>query len=327
MDNQPRLLETTHQAFSHGHQTWIDTCLQQILSAQLLLKMATVLGRVSDVEELKQETDRLTQVVNEQLWDDESAFYYDRRPNGDLSDVKTIGAYWALLADVVAQDRLARFIGHLQNPREFNRPHRVPSLSADHPEYDRSGGYWLGGVWPPTNYMVLRGLSQTGYDALAHEIAANHLANVVQVFERTGTVWENYAPESPSPGKPAKGDFVGWGGLSPISVLFEYVFGLRPDVPNSRLVWDVRLLEGHGIAQYPFGEVGLLDLDCAARSSYKEKPAIKAVSNIPLQLEVRWKDGRECMDLGPDDELVQAMPSKSQGKRGEVMVSNQSEIL
>jgi hypothetical protein len=54
--------------------------------------------------------------------------------------------------------------------------------------------------------MVLRGLTEVGRDALAHDIARNHLDNVVTVFEKTGTVHENYAPESAAPapvGRPA----------------------------------------------------------------------------------------------------------------------------
>ncbi len=76
------------------------------------------------------------------------------REGAGLSSVKTIGAYWALLAGVVPPERLARFVGHLDNEAEFKTPHRVPSLSRDHPHFSEYGHYWLGSVWPPTNYMV-----------------------------------------------------------------------------------------------------------------------------------------------------------------------------
>ena len=91
----------------------------------------------------------------------------------------------------------------------------MPSLSADHPEYDPGGGYWLGGVWPPTNYMILRGLGRAGYNDLAHEISREDLDNVVRVYKDTGTLWENYAPERAAQGNRAKDDFVGWSGLAP----------------------------------------------------------------------------------------------------------------
>ncbi len=48
--------------------------------------------------------------------------------DGLARTVKTIGAYWALLAEAVPKDRIDRFISHLENPQEFNTPHRVPAL-------------------------------------------------------------------------------------------------------------------------------------------------------------------------------------------------------
>jgi glycogen debranching enzyme len=189
-------------------------------------------------------------------------------------------------------------VAHLDDPRAFKRPHRVPSLAADQAGYDARGGYWRGSVWAPTNYMVLRGLTAVGRDALAHEIARNHLDNVVAVFERTGTLYENYAPESAAPGAPAKPDFVGWTGLPPIAVLLEYVFGLRPDAPARRLLWDVRLTDAHGVRRYPFGRDVSLDLRCDARRSPQDRPRIEAQATGPVDLEVRWAGGTETLTLG-----------------------------
>ena len=238
MDNQPRLPTGTPYAdpeHYHGRMTWVDTTLQQLLSARLLAEMGRALGADAEVADMREEAVRLGRFVNDHLWSDADRFYCDRFDDGTVSHVKSVGGYWALLAGVVPPARVAPFVAHLEDPRAFKRPHRVPSLSADHPAYDARGGYWKGSVWAPTTYMVLRGLTAIGRDALAHEIGRNHLDNVVAVFEKTGTVHENYAPESAAPGTPSKRDFVGWTGLPPIAVLLEYVFGLRPDAPARRL--------------------------------------------------------------------------------------------
>jgi hypothetical protein len=301
MDNQPRPPNDTpyaSPAHYHGRMTWADATLQQILSARLLVRMGRVLEHAGAVADMGGEAAQLTRLVNERLWSAADHFYYDRFDDGRLGRVKSVGAYWALLAGVVPPARLGPFLAHLNNPRELNRPHRVPSLSADHPEYDPRGGYWKGAVWAPTNYMVLRGLTAVGRDALAHEIARNHLANVVSVFEKTGTVHENYAPESAAPGVPSKPDFVGWTGLTPIAVLLEYVFGLRPDAAARRLVWDVRLTEAHGVRRYPFGGEAWLDLSCAARKAATEPPRIEATATAPVDVEVRWAGGKRLLEIG-----------------------------
>lgn len=289
MDNSPRMEPAYNPRFSHGHMIWIDACCQQILSANILIEMNHVLGGKDDVSDLMEERDRLTKLVNEKLWDEATGFYYDLRKDDSFSGVKHIGAYWALLAGVVPPDRVERFVAHLTNTSEFNRPNTIPTLSADHPEYNRKdGGYWRGGVWAPTNYMTLCGLTKYGQDELAYRIADTHVKNVVSNFQKTGTLWENYAPESDEKGNPARPDFVGWTGLAPISIFFEYVLGIRADVPTKTILWDVHKTERHGIRQYPMGRDITLDLVCEARSSPEDEPVITAVSNIPVKIVVRW---------------------------------------
>jgi glycogen debranching enzyme len=299
MDNIPRLQPGYHVNFDHGQMVWIDATLQQILANRHLIAMAEVLGRESDIVALKTESDFLARYVNEKLWDETNYIYADLWEGGQLNGVKSIAAFWALLADVAPADRVQHLVAHLRNPAEFNRPHRVPSLSADHPEYHPGGDYWRGSIWPPTNYMVLRGLTNVHEDALAHEIALNHVDNVTNVFQDTGTLWENYAPESPARGSLSGRDFVGWAGVPPIAVLLEYVFGLRPDASEKRLLWDVRLLDSHGVKHYPFGADGSLDLFCAGRKSEDEEPRIEATSTLPVKLVVRWKAGEKELALEP----------------------------
>jgi glycogen debranching enzyme len=165
----------------------------------------------------------------------------------------------------------------------------VPSLSADNPEYQRDGGYWRGGVWAPTNYMVLKGLEKNGYNDLAYSIARNCFENVISVFRNDGTIYENYAPESENKGQPAKNNFVGWSGLFPISILFEYVFGIRAVTKENKIVWDIRILEKHGVQKYPFKNLSV-DLVCQERSSEDEEPIVTAISQEPIEIEIRYKN-------------------------------------
>lgn len=303
MDNQPRFRETpgVMHEFSHGHLAWVDATFQQVLNAKLLLKMADVLGRRSDARFAEEELVRVEPLAHRALWDEHTGFYYDLLPDGTLSGVKTIASFWALLAGGMAPQRQNRLVAHLRNPAEFHRPHVVPSLSFDHPDYDPEGGYWIGSVWPSTNYMILRGLRNSGCHALAHEIGLNHVTNVTKVFEETGTLHENYAPETAAPGNHSLPNVVGWGGLGPVAVLFEHVMGLRPDVPAGRLVWDIRLTEAHGVERYPFGAAGELNLACKTRSNGREKPHVRVATNIPIEIELRWAFDCEILRLEPGE--------------------------
>jgi hypothetical protein len=298
MDNQPRLPVGYHHAFSHGHMSWIDATLQEIFAGNLLIKMAVVLNRTEDAEDIKKEVSDLSLYVNSKMWDSVKALYVDRFKDGSLSNVKTIGTYWALLADVVPQKEIPRFLAHLSDTTEFNRPHRVPSLSADNPDYDPEGGYWLGAVWAMTNYTVLRGLTNVGADSLAYEIAANHLNNVTRIFNKTGIIWENFSPEFLKGS--GRENFVGEGGLTGTAILLEYIFGIRADVPNQTIVWDIRLTDEFGVNQYPFGKKGIINLYCPKRKNASEEPLIKVNSSVPLQLKLIWSGGNKTLDIKAD---------------------------
>ncbi|MBQ2468685.1 MAG: glycoside hydrolase, partial [Clostridia bacterium] len=148
-----------------------------------------------------------------------------------------------------------------------------------------------GSVWAPTAYMTLKGLDAVGKFDLAHKLAMNHHGNVVKVFNDTGTVWENYAPDFVERGSASSPDFVGWSGLPPIAVLLEYVMGIIPDGMNKSITWHVNLTERHGVKKYPLGTEAELDLICEARKSEDERPVVTVNSNIPVTVKVVWKGG------------------------------------
>jgi hypothetical protein len=262
-----------------------------------VLDIASVLDRREEVQDFADENALLVPWINEYLWDESSGFYHDlRRDQTRLTEVKTIGAFWALLADAVPAERLPRFVEHLDNAAEFKRPHRIPSLSADTPGYDPDGGLWLGGVWPPTNYMVMRGLAARGFEDLAYEIAKNHHDNMVASFEETGSVWEHHAPDEVGGGRGRK-DFVGWTGITPIAVLFEFIFGLRPEFTQNRLTWQIRGVEGFSVDRYPFGASGLLNLKLHPRATVLEKPTVEITSDIDIKVELVWAGGSETVEV------------------------------
>lgn len=300
MDNQPRVEKGYSCLSSHGHMTWIDACAQMIFSGKILIEMSKVIGAEDYTEELKDEIKLLTSLINDKMWSEKDKYYFDLLRDERSGNAKTIGAYWTLLADIVPDNRVDDFVAHLDNEKEFKRPHRVPSLSADHPLYNgETGEYWRGGVWAPTNYMVLKSLEKYGYDKMAYDIALSHVDNVVRVFENTGTLWENYSPELVREGKPARKDFIGWTGLSIISVLFEYVLGIRSDSEKKEVIWNLNRTEKHGIEKYPFLG-GLVDLVCEERKTNDEKPIVKIESDVEFKLILRYGKNTEEIFVKPN---------------------------
>ena len=79
----------------------------------------------------------------------------------------------------------------------------------------------------------------------------------------------------------------------PISVLFEYVFGVKPDAQHNVIRWNIDLTDRFGIEQYPFGTDATLSLLCEARGSTAEEPQVHIESDRPVTVEIYWDGGRQ----------------------------------
>ncbi len=292
MDNLPRVPEGYNPIFSNGHMEWLDTNLQQMLVNESLLGIGFYTERGQEIEVVEDENRFLKRHINDCMWDDREGFLFDRYADGSLGTAKGVHAYWALQTDVLDRERLDRLVAHLRDTAEFDRPHRVPSLAADHRKYNDAGRYWQGGVWPGTNYMIIDGLWRKGYRDLAQQIAENHYAAVFEVWKKSGTFWEYYAPERIEPGFMARKDFVGWTGLPPIAVFIEYVLGIQSDYSQRRIEWHLTHTEMHGIERYPFGPDGVVTLKVRRRASENETPQVSVETDVPFELTVMWGDGR-----------------------------------
>jgi hypothetical protein len=153
----------------------------------------------------------------------------------------------------------------------------VPTLSRDDPNFRPDGGYWLGGVWAPINYMVVSGLRSAGQRELAREIAVRHLDCMVELLgtEKYDTIWECYSPDFPQPafsrkyGELVRRDFVGFGATGPLLMLPEDILGLDIDALSRRIDWHLGETGLQGMSELPFnGGVVDLELDVADDFSF-----------------------------------------------------------
>ncbi len=195
MDNSPRVPDLK------GGGTAVDTSAEMVLFAEQLATIAELAGKKEAAGGFRKDAAELKRSINENMWNAERKFYFDLTVDGRQSSVKTIAAFWTLLAGVASPQQADALAAELRNQNSFGRLHRVPTTPADQQGFDPAGGYWRGAVWPPTNTMVIRGLERYGKNDLAREIALEHLERIGEVFQKTGTVWENYASDRAAPAR------------------------------------------------------------------------------------------------------------------------------
>jgi len=202
---------------------WCDTSCQMAFNALNLGVMAHRLGRDAEEAELRRQHAEIAAAINELCYDEAKGFYFDRLGGKTLSR-RTICGFWPLLAEVATPERAGRLVEELRNPARFNRPCGIPTLAADDPDYDPESGYARGPAWAHTNYMVLAGLEKYGERQLARDFAQKLYRAAETLWEKTGTIWENYSPEQ-ADHPPARScrDFCGWSALIPIAIYREYL--------------------------------------------------------------------------------------------------------
>jgi len=135
-------------------------------------------------EELGRET-------REYFWDAAAGFYYDRYPDDDRVDVRSVAGLVPLFAGVASDEQAAELVQrHLRDPAGFWTAAPLASLAADDPRYDQN--MWRGAMFPAMNLLLFLGLRRYGFDDEAAELRDRTLEAVGGWYERTGTLWEFY---------------------------------------------------------------------------------------------------------------------------------------
>ncbi len=281
MDNSPRSISDK----PYPPYSWIDYDAIEALSAYYLIKLARIAGDTATGQAFKAQYNELKRLINSTMWCEEDGIFWDLDKDDSYLKVKTIASFWPLWARITDNHQVEKSVSHLNDPHSFNRKHRVPTLSADHPEYENTGHYWLGSVWAPTNHMIVKGLSANNRHQLAREIVCNHLDNISAVFRDTGTVWESYSPETAEPGDLAKPDFVGWSAVGPIAQLIENYIGITLDVPANTIHWNLLSLEEMGVRNIIFGD-SPVDIVCNRRNTIEDPVYITIETAKSFYLEI-----------------------------------------
>ncbi len=269
-----------------------------VLFARNLADMAELLGKRNDAAGYRREANALAVLINQRMWDPARQFYFDLMLDGTPAPTKTSAAFWTLISELAGPEQARAMVAQLNDPATFKRLHRIPTVPADEPGYDGTGGYWRGAVWSAMNTMVIRGLERNGYRELAREIALNDLEVMGRVFQETGTIWENYAPDAVQPGKPAHADFVGFSGVSPILYLLEFGVGLKPDAAKKPLTWDIRSMQTVGCERYRFN-AHVVSLTARPTEAESRRLKVAVESSGCFTLIVQWSGQQKSFEITP----------------------------
>lgn len=299
MDNAPRGPYGAGELDGSGI-CHVDLACQQALSAKCMANMFAVLGDEEKACFYREEQGRINALINRYHWHEQAGWYFDFFARGSADrkvkyiNSKTAAAFWAILCGAAEGQRLEQMISHMFDPAQFYGKVPFSSLSADDLNFDPNGGYWLGGVWAPTNYAAIRGLAETGQGTLARDAAMRYLEAISQVANDPAygnTIWECYSPTAYRPataeaGEIVRADFVGWSGLAPIAMLIENIMGFRFEAEHNTVCFDLFPGQECGVKNLCFND-NRISVVCTGYRSADGQSILEVSAAKPFTLKVK----------------------------------------
>ncbi len=138
--------------------------------------IAEKLGKPDEAKAFAKHARLLAAAINRVFWDEKDGFYYDRnQKTGQPIRVKSVAGFLPLWVGVASREQARRLVReHLTNPREFWLKYPVATYAMSEPDFfegTKSGCNWRGPAWIPTNYMILHGLMNYGFETEARQLA------------------------------------------------------------------------------------------------------------------------------------------------------------
>jgi hypothetical protein len=179
----------------------VDTSAWMALFAKNLSAIAQELSLGDKAAQYEADYKVIAERINNELWNEEDGFYYDRVRSGQLQ-LKSYAGLIPLIAGVPDADRTQRVLDHLRNPDEFWSDHGIRSVAKDEeiyePGYSTSGwknSNWRGPIWLPINYLLVQALSEHDTE-LAERLRENLVRTVEQQWQVTHRFYEYYHAET-----------------------------------------------------------------------------------------------------------------------------------
>jgi len=189
------------------------------LDAWCLAQIANVLKIRQDYRLYLNEYERLKELINNEFWDEQEGFYFDRFWDGSFSEKKAASNFLPLLAGIPDQDKAMQLRRRLLNEKEFWGEYVIPSISRDDPAFNQQQ-YWRGAIWPSVNYLVYQGLKAYGFDAVASEFARKSADLFLRSWGNFQLCPENYDSRT---GEAGGNRYQSWGALLALIAVEEYI--------------------------------------------------------------------------------------------------------
>ncbi|HEX8049282.1 MGH1-like glycoside hydrolase domain-containing protein [Rhizobium sp.] len=161
------------------------------LDAEMLSKMAAVIGKHDDAREFAALAERSRTLISETLWDESRGIFANRQRRGSFVRSLSPTSFYPLLCGAATSAQAARLLEHLNDASTFGGNYVLPNATRDDPAF-ADNVYWRGRIWPNVNYIVWLGLRRYGFIAEASKLARQSYDLFMQSWRKDRVAAENY---------------------------------------------------------------------------------------------------------------------------------------
>jgi alpha,alpha-trehalase len=119
------------------------------------------------------------------FWDNKTRFFYDNQ-DGKVGTLKTLAGFYPLWCGAATKEQAKRCVSKLKVFEYAGGLANSQKLPLSFRQWDYPNG------WAPQQLIVCEGLKKYGYKKEAERIASKWLECNLEVFEKTGRMWEKY---------------------------------------------------------------------------------------------------------------------------------------
>ena len=170
-------LERIFRRRSHQESVLVNVVHGRALRA--LARLARRAGEQETATWADATADRVTSTLLERCFDERAGLFRDLcGPDERWDTAATVAGLAPLALPDLPAEHAARLAETLTDPRRFGTPFPVPSVALDEPSFRRDNRVrgirliWRGAASLNTNWLLVHGLREHGFDALADDIAA-----------------------------------------------------------------------------------------------------------------------------------------------------------
>jgi putative isomerase len=203
MDNAVRfdkavMLQNNASAWSLNQES-VDLNAYLYAEKLYLAKLATSLGRSKEAANWTKAAAALKQKINQAFYDPAKGYYYDKFVGKDeLVTIEGPEGWIPLWAGISSKQQAMAVSRIMGDEHKFDTYVPLPTLTADHPEFNPKKGYWRGPVWLDQFYFGVNGLKKYGYNSQANAFTEKLLKNA-KGLSADQPIHENYHPMTGEP--------------------------------------------------------------------------------------------------------------------------------